>query len=479
MKKLSMLCALILSLVACGGGGGTAGGCIGSTAVCFPSVNTTPAASLPPLTLPPGPSSAPIETLANVCTPSAEKTWVRAHLDDVYLWYREIVNVFPTSYADAREYFDALLVRTHDRFSFTAVQAEIDKYFESGEEIGYGISLVNENGRLRVTLTQPNSPAAQQNIVRGTDIVGINGVAIGLLSRNEQIAALYPTKAGQSNSFDVLDPGASAPRSVQLSATAITRSPVPKSTVITSSDNKKIGYLVFTDHISTAEDALANTIGEFKRQGIDDLVLDVRYNGGGYLYIASELASMIAGSAVKNQIFEKLQYNDKHADQTNDPNYSFGFFNTKMDSTPLPQLNLRRVFVLTGPGTCSASESIINSLAPFMRVVTIGGVTCGKPYGMQQANNCGTAYFAIRFQGVNSLGQGDYTDGFVPNCAAGDDLNHALGDPAERLLSIALAYRVEGACPMLGISRPLSGQSVPGAGLEIYRAPWRENRIIK
>src|SRR5205823_3270226 len=109
--------------------------------------------------------------------------------------------------------------------------------------------------------------------------------------------------------------------------------------------------------------------------------------------------------------------------------------------------NLSRVFVITGSGTCSASESIINGLTPYLQVIRIGGTTCGKPYGFVQTNNCGKAYFAIQFQGVNSQGFGDYASGFAPTCSAVDDVDHALGDPAEGRLSVALGYRSTGACP--------------------------------
>jgi hypothetical protein len=81
----------------------------------------------------------------------------------------------------------------------------------------------------------------------------------------------------------------------------------------------------------------------------------------------------------------------------------------------LPTLNLPRVFVLTGPDTCSASESVINSLQGVdVEVIQIGTTTCGKPYGFYPEDNCGTTYFTIEFQGVNAKGFGDYTDGFSP-----------------------------------------------------------------
>jgi hypothetical protein len=120
---------------------------------------------------------------------------------------------------------------------------------------------------------------------------------------------------------------------------------------------------------------------------------------------------------------------------------------------PLPHLDLKQVFVLTGSGTCSASEAVMNGLAGVgVKVIQIGATTCGKPYGFFPADNCGTTYFAIQFQGVNDKGFGDYADGFVPGevnpgCVVADDFAHALSDPAEGRLAAALAYRASGACP--------------------------------
>src|SRR5207302_10245882 len=123
----------------------------------------------------------------------------------------------------------------------------------------------------------------------------------------------------------------------------------------------------------------------------------------------------------------------------------------------LPSLGLTRVFVLTGPGTCSASESVINSLQGVdVQVIQIGSHTCGKPYGFYPADNCGTTYFSIQFKGVNAKGFGDYPDGFVPNgtgvagvtgCQVADDFDHPLGDPAEARLAAAPQYVPGQPCP--------------------------------
>jgi hypothetical protein len=265
-----------------------------------------------------------------------------------------------------------------------------------------------------------------------------------------------------------------------------------------------VGYLLFNDHIATAEEGLVDAVEELAAAGIDELVLDIRYNGGGFLAIASELAYMIAGDApTAGRTFEEIEFNDKHPSTdpvTGQPLTPMPFFNTTRNFSlpsgqPLPTLNLSRVVVLTGPNTCSASEAIMNSLEGVdVEVIQIGGTTCGKPYGFYPTDNCGTTYFTIQFRGVNDKGFGDYTDGFspedattpatpLPGCAVLDDFEHALGDPLEQRFQAALTYLEDQSCPTASasarsdrskIAPPLSATD----GI-MPRTPWRENRILR
>jgi hypothetical protein len=250
--------------------------------------------------------------------------------------------------------------------------------------------------------------------------------------------------------------------------------------------NQSVGYMQFNDHLATSEAQLVDAINQLKTAGVTDLMLDLRYNGGGYLDVASELAYMIAGPAkTTNQVFEQLTFNDKNpfqltAAQTVTPFHPSALGFSVASGTALPTLNLSRVFVLVGAGTCSASESIVNGLRGVgVEVNLIGATTCGKPYGFYPKDNCGTTYFSIQFRGVNQLGQGDYPDGFTPTCAATDDFTHALGDPSEGRLAAALSYRANGACaPAMAQAqglRPAVAQAEP----TLVRSPLRENRIYR
>src|SRR5712692_7607288 len=414
----------------------------------------------------------------------AENNWLRSWTHDLYLWYREVPDLNPASYTTA-DYFNVLKTSAttpsgnpKDKFHFTYPTAQWVALSQSGVEAGYGAQWVVIASRpprqVVVAYTQPNSPATAPsvNLERGAQVLTVDGVDLVNASDSASIdklnAGLFPSAPGGSHSFSILDLGASTPRTVTMVATNVTSTPVQN--VETIGRSGTVGYMLFNDHIATAEQQLIAAFGQLQAAGVSDLMLDIRYNGGGYLDITSEVAYMIAGPGpTTGQGFEKTVFNDKYP--STDPvtgerltptpfhNISQGFSGPQGQA--LPTLNLSRVFVLTSPNTCSASEAIINGLrAVGVQVVQIGTTICGKPYGFYPADNCGTTYFSIEFQGVNAQGFGDYPDGFspantvsspgvaLPGCSVADDFTHALGDSAEGLLASALGYLATSQCPV-------------------------------
>ena len=457
-------CALSLLLSACGGGGDD---------------HPQSAASAPAAAAPTG----TVEQLANVCTPAGEKAWTLANLNDVYLFYRDIAVVDPAAYATPEAYFDALLVKSKDRFSFVEPQSVADAFFNAGQDIGYGgVFKYDAANRLRIGFVDATGPLAGQNVARGAEITAINGTAVSTLTTAQVNALLFPTALGTSVTLTLLDVDRSVPRTIVVSAANVVEDPVPLARVLPANAanpaGAKIGYLLFNDQVATSESELVAAITSFRTAGVSDVVVDLRYNGGGFLYIASELASMLGGSRIAaNATFERLQYNDKHPEKTNSAASNVPFYSTTTGGQALPTLNLPRVFVITAPGTCSASESVINGLTPFLQVIRIGGTTCGKPYGFVQQNNCGKAYFAIQFQGVNNAGFGDYTNGFAPTCVVADDFSHALGDVAEGRLAATLAYARTGTCPVTAAAQ--EGVQSVEAPERLLGRPERQRRVMR
>lgn len=522
VHRPAVLAWLSLSLLAgCGGGGGSAG------TSPFPSTSTGGGGSTPVSTEPAGPSSsfaqqcAANNTLAaaNLRTSSldTEKKWLRAYFDEAYLWRDEVPRVDPSAaayggsdtYAAMDAYFEALKSpqttdtgARRDRFSFTYETAKWKAVSENATEAGYGIEWSSASPtpprRLRIAYVEPGTPAANAGLMRGDELVSVDGTeadsptAAGVAVLNE---GLYPTALGASHAFVFRRGGVELSRS--LSSANITKNPVPQARVLTLSNGSRAGYLLFNDHNLPAEQLLINAVRDFRSQNISELVLDLRYNGGGYLFIASELATMIAGTTrTSGQAFETLRYNSRRSAE----NETTPFFtesciaiNGRCSSVqPLPTLNLSRVYVLAQKGTCSASEAIINGLRGVnVDVVLIGGQTCGKPYGFTAKDNCGISYFPIEFSGVNAKGFGDYADGFVPGsgptaryvpgCTVSDDFARALGDTQEGMLAAAMTHAVTGQCPVATTSsttnvRALAGTE--GAPLVLQRHPARSNRLL-
>ncbi|SCK07645.1 C-terminal processing protease CtpA/Prc, contains a PDZ domain [Variovorax sp. HW608] len=427
-----------------------------------------------------------------------EKAWVRGWIDETYLWFDEVpTNLVAANYATPIDYFNVLKTpaltasgRPKDRFHFTADTASYRALTQSGIDIGYGFELALLSAApprdVRVAFLEPGSPAAQQGIVRGTKLITIDGIDVAAGTDVAGLnAALNPAKVGETHSFSLRAPDGSE-RALSLTATSITRTPVQNVKTIATAGGP-VGYMLFNEHLATAEVQLVGAVNQLKSAGIADLVIDMRYNGGGYLDVASELAYMVAPDAATNgTVFERMQFNRKNPFHVTPAQATLPFYSTSRGYSvpagqPLPKLGLSRVTVLTGPDTCSASESVVNSLRGVgVTVNLVGGATCGKPYGFFPQDNCGTTYFAIQFQGVNQQGFGDYGDGFAPTCAVADDFDHALGDPAEGRLAAALTLQGTGACPAAGASKADITRSKAEAGGTPYlvRSPVREIRLV-
>jgi carboxyl-terminal processing protease len=439
-----------------------------------------------------------------------EKKFLRAWINDLYLWYREVPSVNPADFETAVDYFDALKTpaitasgKPKDQFHFIYPSDVWEQLSRSGVEGGYGVTwalLASRPPRQIVAAyTEPGSAATAAGIRRGTSVISVDGVDVANGSDVDTLnAGLFPDELGKPHTFVVRDYGSADTRTITMTSASVQSSPVQNVKTI-DTPTGKVGYLTFNDHIGTAELGLFNAITQLQAEQITDLVLDLRYNGGGYLAIAAELSYMIAGpTATSGKAFERLTYNDRY--RKTDP-----FSGEKLTPSPfldtalgfsttagrrLPALSLPRVFVLTGPGTCSASESIINGLRGVdVEVIQIGATTCGKPYGFFPQDNCGTTYFAIQFQGVNDKGFGDYADGFtpgggggngaaVPGCVIADDLSRALGDANEGRLSAALAYRATGVCPIVTSAQAARGAAdLSAVEGQVIKPAWRSNRI--
>ncbi|WP_169558539.1 S41 family peptidase [Uliginosibacterium gangwonense] len=397
-------------------------------------------------------------TTTTDCSTLGQLRFVRQHVDDKYLFYQYAGTTRPENYPYSPiQYFEDITVNTIpsiDRFSYAIPTSQAYSSLQEGQSMDLGIrGEYDQNNALRISYIEPNSSAATAGLQRGDQIIAINGSTVTSAGVTQaQYDALFASPSGTYVSITYLHPGNAASTAVNLRTTTYADTPVPfigVATLGTGGATKKAGYLVFNEHTVPAEGQLADAFNSLAQANVTDLILDLRYNRGGYTAIASEVAYMIAGStATSKKVFEYVLHNDKHsAEDYYEPFYNAMGLTTGRYAEKLPALNLSRVYVLTSASTCSASEMIINGLRGIdIPVIIVGGTTCGKPYGMQQADYCGTSYFALQFQTANAKNEGGYISGFTPSCTASDDLAHQLGDSNEQMLSMALNHISTGQC---------------------------------
>lgn len=476
MRKLTLL--LVAMGSACGGGDSTSDDWVALADMC-----ATPRTGTDPLSNQPYPDKPG--------TLSDEKKFLRAMIDDIYLWYNEVPNIDPNAYPTAVDYFEALRtpallpsgkMKDPDAFHFTyptTTWEQIEQSIEAGYGINWALVATSPPRLLLVATVQPGSPAAAAGIARGAEILTIDGVNVVNGTDVDTLNAGISPGPNETHTFSVLDLGAQTPRTVTLvSSGNIQGMPVQNVKTI-STPTGLVGYFEFDGFENLSEIELIAAVNQLKTAGITDLVMDLRYNGGGLLAVASELSFMIAGqAATTGKTFQLSHWNNKHptVDPVTGANISpLPFLSTAVgfsatQNAPLPSLGLTRVFILTTGGTASASEAVINGLRGIdVQVYLFGSTTHGKPYGFYPLDNCGTTYFAIQFQGVNNKGFGDFPDGFtpggtgpegVPGCAVADDFTHLLGDPNEHMLAAALAYRANQTCGGITARGKLSSTGV-------------------
>ena len=496
-------CLSAVTLASCGGGGG------GSTPAPPPVVGPPP---------PPPPVAGPTwtqgvyaaaSTFKDRCeiprsgndlfgrpfpdragTALEERFWLRSWINETYLWNDEVQDQNPANFNSRTAYFAVLKTNAQ-----TPSGRPKDEFSDSQPTVDYQRAALNTRATygarwniikstpprdVRVSYTEPLSPAAavvggQPAMVRGTRILRINGIDLVNTNNTSEIdqlnAALNPSATGVATTFVVRDPGATADRNVVLNSLTLSPSPVNRFSVI-DTPTGKVGYILFnTFNPNESERAIIQAVTNLRINGINDLVLDLRYNGGGLLGVAAQLGYMLAGpTRTAGKAFSRLRFNTAAGSlnpvtgQLNSPTpfiaQTIGYGDILSPNQPLPTLTLNRVFVLTTGNTCSASEAVINGLRGIdFEVVIIGDKTCGKPFGSYPTDNCGETYSAIQFQTTNDKAFGDYAEGFIPNnstaafgarapgCQVADDLSRELGDPAERLLAAALQFRTNGTCP--------------------------------
>ena len=375
------------------------------------------------------------------CSVPAQQRWLAEHFDDWYFWTTLAPRPDPVGYADVASYFDARLYTggdprfPADRWSRIESTESFNRFYGAGESLGYGVAVAGLEVAGRPDA--PQSPAAAAGVRRGDEVVAIGNHSTADVIAADDYSALTASAAGQTLALRLRRDG--AVRDVALTAAVYALTPVTDAGVQTSPGGRRLGYVHVKDLIDPVAAPLAAAFATFRGAAVDDLVLDLRYDGGGLVAVARDVASYVAGTRGSGRAFATLLYN---ADRAAAENESFAF------TQPADALSLPRVFVLTGRRTCSASEQIVNALrGADIDVVAIGEATCGKPVGFRPQSHCGSTYSIVAFESVNARNEGRYFDGFDPTCAVAEDFTQPQGSPSDPLLAAAMTVADTGACP--------------------------------
>lgn len=374
------------------------------------------------------------------CSAQHQNQQLITELRDNYLWNDELPSIINASdYPDVYHLL-ANVIPLHDRFSFILTEQEYEDIYINASMFGLGFGRKDdvENGVIRVTYVYQYSPAERAGLTRGSEIYKVNGVLMTeWYQRLQQGRATWedvfgPDQEGAEVALEWRRPNG------DIYDDTLLKEEVETNTVMAverfEQDGQDIGYFVFDSFINRAEQDVNDAFDQII--GVDELIIDLRYNSGGLIRVANQIASQAAWDSVEHETFVTYQFNDNYDDA--EMLFDLG--------AGIERLNLNRVIVLTTGASCSSSELVINSLTPFIEVVTIGQPTCGKPVGQQPAPICDKIVFAINFQTVNAEGDGDYFDGIQPTCQASDTVRTDWGDPADPLLGEALHVLANGSC---------------------------------
>ncbi|HEY4197739.1 MAG TPA: S41 family peptidase [Mucilaginibacter sp.] len=369
---------------------------------------------------------------------------------------------------------------------------------------------------LRVKYVYPGSPAALQGIKRGYQITSINGSTnltydgpeVGGNSTNLNFV-INAYSNSNTISMTLKKPDGTTLTVTDMAVADYTVNPVLYNNVYTVG-SRKVGYIVFNSFTSddNADPILKTVFSGFAAQGITDLVVDLRYNGGGYVSTAEYLDNLIVPTAKDKTLMYNTYYNDIltngkevllknqwRKDPASGQDYNYGQFDYSVTgnavnfdktnansnySTAGINLNISRVFFIVTGSTASASELTINNLRPVMDVQFVGEKSYGKPVGFFDIDINKYQMYTPEFYVKNSAGQGDYYDGFTPGAsgtaglAAEDDVTKDFGDPTEGLLGHILNYVSTGTYSI----SPQTTQSVPSK-FGIFSAQVRHSAAIR
>jgi C-terminal processing protease CtpA/Prc len=349
-------------------------------------------------------------------------------MHDYYLWYDKIpITIKKDDFANAQAYYDALQYKEKDKWSFMISESEYEKLVDAGGTDGFGFYIKQEEDlSIKVFMIYKTSEAYAQGIRRGDYIATINGSTVN----NQSYNLFYNGFLG-----DVLEIGIKKTKNGPIQYYSLTREEISQDPIVHKDifqvNGNKVGYLVYENFFEYTEAGLVSAFSEFQANNVSDLIIDLRYNGGGQISLMSKIIGMIAPPQYNGQVSAKVVHNDKIGPYYDENRYIY------IEDI---NLNLDRLFVITSGNSASASESLINELKPYIDVYTVGSWTHGKPVGMYGFEKQNILFFPITFKLLNANDEGEYFGGIAPSSHIPDPVSHSFGDLNEPCLKEALHF---------------------------------------
>ena len=410
------------------------------------------------------------------CSNKGQKDFVLLAMQEWYLWNDLLPgNINVNNFASPEALLAYLTTfspddgsgQPIDNFSFIGSAAADQAFFGEGQFEGVGFSwqqlAVND---FRVTRVFEGSPAALGDLQRGQRFVALNGRTIAQIEAAEGFASAFDTTPLE---FTMLETDGVTEFTISLAKDIVTINPIPQWGVIDAGGGRMVGYLELSTFISTADPVFDTVFADFRANGVNDVIIDLRYNGGGLVTTAELLGDFLGGDVAENLTFSKTLFNADRAAANNDEE----FFERLGNS-----MSLSRLVIIATQATASASELVTNSMAAHVEVAIVGDRTFGKPVGQVGFEFCEKILRPTAFQTVNADDFGDYFGGLpvTPGCSAADDLNIPIGAPDDPNMAAALGYLDTGACPA---AAAVAGQTRSQLERDLSRAdrrgpPWRE-----
>jgi len=459
---VGLMASSALLLTGCGGGGS------GSAA----SPTPTPVATAP--------APAPAPTPSPTCSLSARQAFARDVLDEWYLFPELLVtSANPASFTTVQGYIDALTATARQQgkdrfFTFITSIAEENAFLASGESAGIGIRLSIDTPARRVLISEAfeGAPGLAAGIDRGDQITAIGTSSATLRNVSDIIAAegsagitsaLGPNTAGLTRVLRVSRGSTSREVTVTKAVFDLPAVSSRYGSRIIQDGSRQIGYINLRTFISSADAPLRSAFASFRAAGVTEFIIDFRYNGGGLVSTAELMGDLLGGNRTGADLFSGIRFRPSKSSRNESV-----FFAPRAESVSPVKI----AFIGTG-ATASASELVINSMAPYFgrNLALIGANTFGKPVGQIALDRsaCDDRVRVVAFSSVNSRSQGEYFNGLASTldvtCQAPDDLTRPLGDPQESSIRTALDFLAGRSCTAIALSGPsgnIAGQSQRG-----------------